>query len=109
MNSVSEEVFSTTIKKAKPKQIRTTQENVIIISTPTLTSITSETKKIVSEPNITPNTIEKEIINTEEKSKNLLFYIVFGLLVVSLLVIFTLLFVIYSNRRRKEYKIIKFV
>ncbi len=78
MNSVSEEVFFTRIKS---KQTRTTQEN--IISKPTLTSTTLETKTIVSEP----NTTEKEIIITE---KNLLLYMVFGIFMVSLLIIFTL-------------------
>jgi hypothetical protein len=103
MNSESEEVFSKTIEKIKPKHSRPTNENMIIISKPTLTSTTLETKTIVSEPNITLNTLEKEIFNTEEKSKNSLLYIVFVLLVVSLLTIFPLLFVVYLNKRRKRY------
>jgi hypothetical protein len=103
MNSVSEEVFFTKIKrkyKRIPKQTRTTQEN-IIISKPTLTSTTLETKTIVSESNTTPKVTKKEIIITD---KNLLLYIVFGIFVVSLLIIFILLFVIYLNSRRKRYK-----
>jgi hypothetical protein len=103
MNSKSVEVFSTTIKKIKPKQTRIIQENMIIISKLRLTSTTLETETIVSEPNMTLNTLEKEIITTEEKSKNSLLYIVFGLFVVSLLIIFPLLFVVYLNKRRKRY------
>jgi len=107
---VIEEVPSTTIKYTKPKQIRTTEENMITISKPTLTSTTLETKTIVSEPNINAKTMEKEVIITKEKPKNLLFFVVFGLFMVSLLIIFTLLFIVYSNRSRKRYKrIIKFV
>jgi hypothetical protein len=103
MNSEIEEVFSKTIEKIKPKHSRPTNENMIIISKPTLTSTTLETNTNVSEPNITLNTLEKEIINTEEKSKNPLLHIVFVLLMVSLLVIFTLLLVVYLNKRRKRY------
>jgi hypothetical protein len=109
MNSESEEFFSTTIKKAKPKQIRTTQKNVITISKPTLSSTTLEIKTTLSKPNITPSFIDKEITNTEEKSKNSLFYIVFVLFVVSVLIIFGLLFVVHLNRRKRYKRIIKFV
>jgi hypothetical protein len=107
MNSVSKEVFFTKIERKYeriPKQTLTTQEN-IIFSKPTLTSITLETKTIVSEPNTIPKTTEKEIIITE---KSLFLYIVFGIFVVSLIIIFALLFIIYLNSRRKRYKRIIF-